>query len=337
MRAIEMQQFGLDGLVAVQKDQPEPGPGEVLVRMQAASINYHDLATVLGLANPRLQLPVVPLSDGAGVVEAVGEGVTTLNTGDLVTSYFFPAWQSGEPRLEKLSQVTGETRPGVMQDYWVGSADVLIPAPAHLSALEAATLPCAALTAWRAVVVEGKVKAGDIVLLQGTGGVSLFALQFSRMLGAETIITSSSDEKLQRAANLGADHLINYRDESRWGKVAQQLTGGRGVDLVVEVGGAGTLPESLNAARIGGHISMIGVLSGVMDQIPTAKIMAKNLTVRGITVGNSEHFAAMNRAIAYHRLKPVIGEVLGFDQLHDALQLMQSGAHFGKICLDFQS
>ena len=182
-------------------------------------------------------------------------------------------------------------------------------------------------------MVEGKVKAGDRVLLQGTGGVSLFALQFARMLGAETFITSSSDDKLARARALGADHGINYRSEPKWGKAVRKLTGGEGVDLVVEVGGAGTLPESLNAVAIGGHISMIGVLTGVASTVPTAKIMALNATVRGITVGSREHFQAMNRAIALHSLEPVIGETLGFAQLRQGLELMQSGGHFGKIVL----
>lgn len=333
MRVVELVEFGLGGLRELERPVPEPGPGEVRVRMEAASINYHDLATVMGMANPRMPLPQVPLSDGAGVVDALGDGVEGLSPGQRVSSVFFPDWQAGRPSLAALRRVTGETVPGVLGEYRLAPASALMPAPAHLSAAQVATLPCAALTAWRAVVVEGKVKAGDRVLLQGTGGVSLFALQFARMLGAETFITSSSDDKLARARALGADHGINYRSEPKWGKAVRKLTGGEGVDLVVEVGGAGTLPESLNAVAIGGHISMIGVLTGVASTVPTAKIMALNATVRGITVGSREHFQAMNRAIALHSLEPVIGETLGFADLRQGLELMQSGGHFGKIVL----
>lgn len=334
MRRVELQRFGLDGLGQSESPLPEPGPGEVRVRVLAAAINYHDLATVMGMANPRMPLPQVPLSDGAGVVDALGDAVTGLAEGQLVTTSFFPDWLSGPPSLPVLRRVTGETLPGALQDYLVAPASALVPAPAHLSAAEAATLPCAALTAWRAVVEEGRVKAGDRVLLQGTGGVSLFALQFARLLGAETFITSSSDDKLARARELGAHHCINYQSEPAWGKAVRKQTGGEGVDLVVEVGGAGTLAESLNAVCIGGHVSMIGVLTGLASTVPTAKIMAMNVTVRGITVGNRQQFEAMNRAIAHHRLKPVIGEMLGFEELRAGLELMQSGGHFGKIVLE---
>lgn len=334
MRAVELERFGLDGLVEKDRPVPEPGPGEARVRMQAASLNYHDLAAILGMANPKMPLPMVPFSDGAGEVDAVGGGVESLRVGERVTTSFFPRWQSGPPALEKMQPVTGETAPGALQEYLVVPAQSLIPAPEHLDARQAATLPCAALTAWRAVVVEGRVKAGDRVLLQGTGGVSLFALQFAKMLGAEVIITSSSDEKLQRAMALGADHGINYREDKDWGRTARRIAGGEGVELVVEVGGAGTLAESLRAVRIGGHVSMIGVLTGVSSTVPTARIMAMNLTVRGITVGSREHFEAMNRAISLHRLEPVIGEVFSMADARRALETMQAGGHFGKICVE---
>jgi NADPH:quinone reductase-like Zn-dependent oxidoreductase len=335
MRAIELQRFGLDGLTQVDRPQPEPGSGEVRVAMRAASINYHDLATILGFANPRLKLPVVPLSDGCGVVDAVGPGVEHWQVGQRITSVFFPRWQSGRPSFHALGCVTGEHLDGCMQDMAILPAQALMSVPDHLTDTQAATLPCAALTAWRALVVEGKIKAGDKVLLLGTGGVSLFALQFAKALGAEVIMTSSSNEKLQQAQKLGADHLVNYRETPAWGKAVRQLTGGEGVDLVVEVGGAGTLGESLNALRIGGHISMIGVLAGVASQVNTAKIMALNATVKGITVGHRQDFADMNRAISHLGIKPVIGEHFGFGQLRNALACMQAGSHIGKIVIDF--
>lgn len=335
MRAIELTRFGLDGLTATERALPEPGHGEVRVKLGAASLNFHDLATVLGMANPRMKLPCVVLSDGAGTIDAVGPGVTARKAGERVSSTFFPRWPAGAPTRTKLAFVPGEHLDGCLADYVVLPADGVMPVPDHLSDLEAATLPCAALTAWRAVVVEAKIKAGDRVLLQGTGGVSLFALQFAKLLGAETIITSSSDEKLARVKALGADHLVNYKTTPQWGKRAREITGGEGVDLVVEVGGSGTFNESLNALKIGGHISMIGVLTGVADLIPTAKIMAMNAAVKGITVGSQEDFAAMNRAIAVAKLRPVIGEVLGFGEAKEALGLMQRGGHFGKIALDF--
>ena len=334
MQAIELQRFGLDGLVSVEREVPEPGPGEARVRMEAASLNYHDLAAILGMANPKMPLPLVPFSDGAGIVDALGPEVAGLERDERVTTSFFPRWQAGPPALEKMQPVTGETVDGALQQYLVAPVEALVPAPAHLDARQAATLPCAALTAWRAVVVEGRIKAGDRVLLQGTGGVSLFALQFAKMLGAELIITSSSDEKLERALALGADHGINYREDSDWGRTARRLAGGEGVELVVEVGGAGTLAESLRALRIGGHVSMIGVLTGVASTVPTARIMAMNATVRGITVGSREHFVAMNRAVALHGLEPVIGETFSMEETRQAVETMQAGSHFGKICLD---
>lgn len=334
MRKITLTRFGLEGLQQSDAAARAPGPGEVAVRMRAASVNYHDLATVLGFANPKMPLPQVPLSDGAGEVTAVGEGVTALAPGDRVCTLFFPDWRAGRPSLAELKRVSGETVPGALQDQLLAPAGSVIPMPASLGFIEAATLPCAALTAWRAVVVEGQVKAGDRVLIQGTGGVSLFALQFARLLGAETFVISSSDDKLARARELGADHLLNYRAEPHWGRAVRKLSG-EGVDLVVEVGGAGTLNESLDAVRIGGHISMIGVLTGMASQVSTAKIMAMNVTVRGVTVGNREQFSDMNRAIELHRLQPVIGEVFGFDGLPAALKTMQSASHVGKLCLDF--
>ena len=334
MRKVELTRFGLDGVQLSQAQEVAPQAGQVAVRMHAASLNYHDLATALGFANPKMPLPQVPLSDGAGEVIAVGEGVTSLRAVDRVCSLFFPDWQAGPPSFAALRRVTGETVPGVLQDVMVAPAEAFIRMPDHLGFVEGATLPCAALTAWRAVVVEGQIKAGDRVLIQGTGGVSLFALQFARMLGAETFVISSSNDKLARAKALGADHLINYQQEPGWGRAIRKQSG-EGVDLVVEVGGSGTLGQSLDAVRLGGHVSMIGVLTGIASQVSTAKIMAMNVTVRGITVGNRQQFADMNRAIALHRLQPVIGEVFAFAELSQALKTLQAAGHVGKLCFDF--
>ena len=231
--------------------------------------------------------------------------------------------------------VPGEHVDGCLQDYMLLSEQAVVKAPHHLSDAEVATLPCAALTAWRSVVVEGQVKAGDKVLLQGSGGVSVFALQFCRMLGAEVIMTTSSEEKAASLLELGAHHVVNYREHPEWSKRVRELSGGAGVDHVVEVGGSGTFNQSLRSIRIGGHISMIGVLTGVADVIPTALIMSLNATVKGITVGSRDDFEAMNRAISVAGIKPVIGQTLAFEEAAQAYRLMQSGGHFGKICLRY--
>lgn len=333
MFAYELQKFGLDGITASERPQKQIKENEIAVKMEAASLNYHDFLTVLGLANPKVKMPLVPLSDGAGQVVEVGSNVQDFKVGDKVSSLFFPTWHSGRPTRKNLGVVTGETLDGCLQEIYSAPATHFIKAPAHLSAAEAATLPCAALTAWQSIVVDAKIKAGDTVLLQGTGGVSIFALQFAKLLGANVIITSSSDEKLEQAKALGADHCINYKNTEKWGKAAAELTDGEGVDLVVEVGGSGTFPQSLRAARIDGHVSVIGVLSGFSDVVSIAQIMGKNLTVKGITVGHKESFADMNAAIEYHQLKPVISTTLPFVKIKEGFELMQSGKHMGKICL----
>jgi len=333
MRATELSAFGIEGLRSVERPLPTLRAGEVLVEVRAASLNYHDLMTVVGKANPRLRLPVIPLSDGAGVVSALGEGVRGLAVGDRVMSTFFPDWVAGEPTPERLARVTGETLDGCLSDYVKLPASGVVKVPDYLSDVEASTLPCAALTAWRALVVEGRVKTGDTVVVQGTGGVSVFALQFAKLLGAHVIATSSSDEKLARVRELGADQTINYKTKPEWAREVKGLTGGRGADLIVEVGGSGTFDQSLRAVRLGGHVSMIGVLTGWADTVSTARIMALNIAVKGITVANRDDFEAMLRAMSQHRLRPVIGETLRFEEGADALRRMSTAAHFGKICL----
>lgn len=340
MKVIEIQGgFGLDHLKVAERPEPRPGPGQVLLRMKAASLNYRDLMMVRGHYNPKQPLPLIPCSDGVGVVEAVGEGVSRVEVGQRVATLFSQSWFSGEPTPAKLRSTLGGPLDGALAEQMVLSEEGVSPVPEHLSDEEAATLPCAGLTAWSALVTNGAVKAGDTVLLQGTGGVSLFGLQFAKALGARVIITSSSDEKLERAKELGADETINYKQDESWGKTAFKLAaqhnGGRGVDHVVEVGGAGTLEQSLQAAAFGGAISVIGVLSGVSAPLNILPILMKNVQLQGILVGHREGFEAMARAIAQNDLKPVVDRTFPFEEARTALEHMASGSHFGKICLSF--
>lgn len=310
-----------------------PGPGEVLLRVRATSVNFHDYVNVMG-GIPRLPYPRVPFSDVCAEVEAVGDGVTRAKPGDRVCVNFFPRWTSGRPEASFMSPVFGDQIDGFLQTRAVAPADSLVHAPAHLTDQEAATLGCAGVTAWRSVVVEGGVKAGDVVVVQGTGGVSLFALGFAKMLGAVVVLTSSSGEKLERARALGADHLLNYKADPDWDRRVQELTGGRGADLVVDVGGADTFPRAVRAVKLDGHISIIGVLTGVTPEFPLAQVMGKNLTVRGITVGSRSHFEAMNRAVTAHLYRPVVDRAFPLEAANEAIALMTSQTHFGKIVIE---
>lgn len=324
--------FGLDALTLTDRPQPQPGPHEALVRIKAGSLNYRDLMIVKGQYNPKMPLPRIPLSDAAGEVAALGPGVSRVKVGQRVAACFMPKWIAGDIDETKARSALGGAVDGLLAEYVVLHEDGLVQVPEHLSYEEAATLPCAAVTAWHGLVTEGHVKPGDTVLLQGTGGVSLFALQFARLAGARVIITSSSNEKLQRARQLGATEGINYKETPEWGDKARELTGGRGVDHVVEVGGAGTLGQSLRAVRMGGHISLIGVLSGT-GQVNPMPILMKNVRVQGIFVGSREMFEAMNRAIAVNQLRPVIDRVFSFAEAVQALRHLESASHFGKICI----
>lgn len=335
MKAMAIQgAYGLENLKPEERDVPKPGPGEVVLKMHAASLNYRDLATVSGMFGGSYPLPLVPLSDGCGEVVEVGEGVTRVKTGDIAAPSFFQKWISGPPVLEGLATSMGGPIDGCAQEYMCLSEEALSKAPANLSPEEVACLPCAGLTAWRALVVEGGIKAGDIVLVQGTGGVSIFALQFAKACGATVIATSSSDEKLERAKALGADYLINYKATPDWATEARKLTAGRGVDHVVEVGGAETFQQSIMAARLGGHIAVIGLLSGMMKDLNVAAIFSQNLKISGITVGSRAHFEDMARAIEVSDIHPVIDKRYGLEEAVPALQMMASGGHFGKIALN---
>jgi NADPH:quinone reductase-like Zn-dependent oxidoreductase len=337
MRAFEVRDaFGLDHLTLTERPEPRaggPGARQVLLRMRAVSLNYRDLMTVEGTYNPRQKLPLIPCSDGVGEVVAVGEEVTRVRPGDRVCPIFAQRWISGEPTRERLRSTLGGPLDGTLAEQMVLDEEGVVKVPSHLTDEEAAALPCAAVTAWNAVVTEGRIKAGDTVLVQGTGGVSIFALQFAHLLGARVIATSSRPEKLARALELGASDGINYRETPAWGAKVKELTGGAGVDLVVEVGGAGTLEQSLQAVRLGGTLALIGVLSGGAPQLRLASIFMQKIRVQGIVVGDRESFEAMNRAIDLHRLRPVIDHVFPFEEARAAFDRMAAGEHLGKICV----
>jgi NADPH:quinone reductase-like Zn-dependent oxidoreductase len=333
MRAFEIQNgFGLENVKLAERPTPQPGPGEVLLKMRAFSLNYRDLLVAKGVYNPKLKMPFVPLSDGVGVVAAVGEGVSRVKVGDRVATMFMQRWLSGTLTEAGARSALGGGIPGVAAEYVVLHQDGVSHIAEHLTDEEAATLPCAALTAWNALITQGRLSAGETILIQGTGGVSLFALQFARMHEVKVIATSGSADKLERVQRLGAVAGINYKTTPEWGDKVRELTGGAGVDHVVEVGGAGTLPQSLKAVRYGGRISLIGVLSGGSQFNPIMALM-KHICIQGIFVGSREMFEAMNVAIARHRLRPVIDRVFPFEQLPEALRYLESGAHFGKVCL----
>jgi NADPH:quinone reductase-like Zn-dependent oxidoreductase len=333
MKAIRLRHpAGIDNLSFEEMEAPgAPGPGEIRVRVRASSLNYHDYIVVVGgIPTPDGR---IPMSDGAGEVLAVGPGVTEFAVGDAVVSTFFPAWLDGRPQPGGFAGVPGDGADGFAVEEVVRPATAFTRAPRGWSHAEAATLTCAGLTAWRALVTEGRLKAGDTVLVQGTGGVSIFALQFAKMFGATVIATSSSDAKLERLKAMGADHLINYKSVPDWGRAAAKLSGG-GVDHVVEIGGAGTLPESITAARIGGHISLIGVLAGYAGPVPTVQLMGKQIRLIGITVGTRAEQLDMVKAIDANGMKPVIDRHFPLVELGAAFRHQESGAHFGKICVD---
>ena len=331
MKAYRLHEFGgPEGLKCEALPSPTPGPGEVLVRVRAVALNYRDLLISKGVYNPKLRLPLIPVCDGAGEVAATGAGVTSLRPGERVIATFAPAWLDGPPTEAKVRSALGAEADGVLAEEAVLPETALVRIPTHLSFEEAATLPCAAVTAWNALVETGGIKPGDSVLIQGTGGVSLFALQFARLAGARVIATSSSEAKLARARELGASDGINYKLTPDWDKRVRELTQGQGVDLIVEVGGAGTLPKSTRAARLGGTIALIGVLSGGGEFNPIS-ILMKNLRLQGIFVGSRRMLESMIHAIDSNQLRPIIDRVFPFDQAVEALKYLESGAHFGKV------
>lgn len=333
MRVFEIKQAtGIDALTLTERPKPKPGYGQALVNIKAVSLNYRDLLVVKGSYSRNLSLPLIPCSDGVGEVIEAGDGVTRVKKGDRVAGIFMQTWISGELNESKAKSALGGAVEGVLAECVLFHEDGLVHIPEHLSYEEAATLPCAAVTAWNGLITSGGLKPGDTVLIMGTGGVSIFGLQFAKISGARVIATSSSDEKLERVKQLGASDGINYKSVPDWDKKVLEITGGKGVDHVVEVGGAGTLTKSLRAVRMGGHISLIGVLSGAGEANPLPAVM-KNIRIQGIYVGSREMFEAMNRAISIHQLHPVIDRVFSFEESREAFRYMESGAHFGKVVI----
>ncbi|WP_374309493.1 NAD(P)-dependent alcohol dehydrogenase [Methylocella sp.] len=332
-RAIVVQPGGgFDRVKVEERETPPPRAGEITVRLRANSLNYHDYAVVSGMWGPAV--PRIPMADGAGEVVAVGEGVEELAVGDHVVSLFFPTWADGAPEVVGFATVPGDGVDGYAREEVTAPAAAFTRAPKGWTHAEAATLPTAALTAWRALFSDDHVKPGDVVLTQGTGGVSIFALQFAKAAGATVIATSSSDEKLERLKALGADHLVNYRATPNWGEAALKLTGGRGVDHVVEVGGPATLEQSMAAAKVGGHVSVIGILTGVAGPIPLVPALVRQLRLQGVLVGSRRHQLDMVKAIDANGLKPVIDSHFPLEEIVAAFRHQESNRHFGKICLD---
>lgn len=335
MRAYEIQEFGIDNLRKVERPDPEPGPGQILVKVHASSLNYRDLMMVQGMYNPRQPLPLIPNSDGAGEVVAVGDGVTRVAVGDRVAGIFAQGWIEGRPNRQKVGKTTlGSPLDGMLTEFRVLDAEGVVPIPEHLSFEEAATLPCAGVTAWSALYRHGNLQPGETVLVLGTGGVSMFALQFAKLAGARVVVTSSSDAKLARARELGADCCVNYRDTPDWHKPVREFTGGVGVDQVIEVGGVGTLGKSLRSVRMGGTISLIGVLAGRDNKLDLTAALMQDVRIQGVIVGPRKSFEEMNAAIAANELKPVVDRVFDFDDAPSAYRLMAEGGHFGKVCVN---
>src|SRR5579863_1015040 len=330
MHVWQISSFGIDSLEFTERPDPEPGPGQVVVRVHAISWNFRDLMMVKGLYNPKLRLPRIPCSDGAGEIVALGPGVSLWRRGDRVATIFMQNWLDGPPTPEKVRGALGGDIDGTLAEFMVLNETGLVALPEHLSYQEGATLPCAAVTAWNALSA-GDLKPGGTVLIQGTGGVSIFALQFARLKGARVLGISGSNEKLERAYDLGLDAGLNYHETPAWDRWAVEQSG-EGVDLVVEVGGVGTLPRSLRAIRMGGTVAQVGVLSGHGEPLPLPAILHKQARIRGIYVGSRQDFIDMNRAIALTQMRPV-GEDFPWTHAPQVFSRLEEGTHFGKLVI----
>ena len=339
MRALNVAApWGPDAIKVVEHADPTPGPGEVLVRMRAVSLNYRDLLMINGMYGRGAATSgdvITPFSDGCGVVEAVGAGVTRVRPGDRVATLFFQNWISGPPTLAGLTSALGFPIPGAGSELQTFSEHGVSKVPEFLSDQQVATLPCAALTAWRGLFEDARLQPGETVVLQGTGGVSIFGLQFAHAAGLRTLITSSSDEKLARAEALGADHVVNYKTTPAWSGPVREATGGKGADFIMEVGGGGTIQESMKAVRIGGHIAIIGVVAGAGESFNPAALIGNSAKLQGLSVGSRDMFEAMCRAIDLHKISPVVDKVFPFTEAKAAFTAMAGGEHFGKIVLEF--
>ncbi len=333
MKAYEITAFGIDHLKIVEREIPQPGKGEVLLKMKAASLNYRDYLMVEGKYNPKLKLPVIPLSDGVGEIIETGAGAIKFKKGERVSPIFAPSWIAGSPTIQDMRQTLGGPLDGTLCEYMVVHESALVSVPEHLSDAEAATLPCAALTAWSALFVYGNCRPGDTVVVLGTGGVSVFALQFAKMAGAQVIVTSSSNEKLAKMKEFGADHLINYKEKPEWAKEIRRITNMSGADYIIEVGGAGTLEQSLKAVRMEGTISLIGILAGSSKDLNLLPVLMQNIKVQGILVGSRQAFEQMNQAIAAHKLRPLVDSIYPFAEAAQAWRHLASQKHAGKICI----
>jgi NADPH:quinone reductase-like Zn-dependent oxidoreductase len=337
VKQVELPAFGIDKLGVVDAAMPEPGEGEVLVKFGGASINYRDYQIVIGEFSPNQPLPLIPLSDGAGEVIATGAGASRFGVGDRVAPLFFPHWLSGPALGAERAVSSGLEAPGVLREFGVYAEDAVARVAAHLSAVEAACFPCAGLTAWVSLHDFAGIGAGDTVLVQGTGGVAIFGLQFAKAMGASVIVTSGSDAKLEEARELGADHCINYRSTPEWGTAALALTGGRGVDAIIEIGGTGTLKQSFGALRRGGHIAVVGYLAGINLDLTVFDLIERNAHLHGVSVGNRDSFDAMMAFTEAHGIHPVIAAEYEFDNASAALQAIVRGEHLGKLAVGIGS
>lgn len=339
MRALQVTTpWGADAVQVVEAPEPKAGPGQVLVRMKACSLNYRDFLMIHGMygrAAATANDVITPFSDGCGYVEAVGEGVTRFKVGDRVSTLFFQNWISGPPDLAKLSSALGFPIPGAGAELQVFSQEGLSKVPEFLTDHEVATLPCAALTAWRGLFVDARLEPGDTVVLQGTGGVSIFGLQFASAAGLRTLITSSSDAKLERARALGTNHTVNYKATPAWSKPVREVTEGRGADFIMEVGGGGTIQESMKAIKIGGHIAIIGIVAGAGEPFNPAALIGNSAKLQGLSVGSRDMFEAMCRFIELKQIRPVVDKVVPWTEAKAAIAAMGAGEHFGKIVLEF--
>jgi len=338
MKALEVRDaFGLEQLKLTERERPAAGAGGIVVEMHAAALNYRDLLMVQGMYNPKQALPLIPGSDGVGTVREIGDGVSRVAVGDRVAPIFAQRWISGAPNPQRLRSTLGGPLDGTMTELMRLSADGVVKVPEHLTHEEAATLPCAGVTAWNALVTHGGLRAGQVVLIQGTGGVSIFALQLATLLGARAIVTSSSDEKLERARTLGAWKCINYGTTPEWGRAAREMTGGDGVDLVIEVGGGGTLEQSVASLRFGGRISLIGNLAGGKAEVNLIPLFMRQIRLQGILVGSREDFEAFCRAVDAHQLRPAVHRVFELADARAAFEHLATGSHFGKVAIHIGS